>query len=102
VSEGRLICVPLAFAELLHATLGPLGDVLQEQDHAWAPMVKRVLAEYTSRRDTLLVDLHGEEILSAVDHTTFVAVEEIHAVTEHAIAEEEDFTRWTSEVGQPD
>lgn len=81
----RLVYVPLAFAELLHATLGPLGDVLSQEGHTWAPMVQRVLAEYTSRRDDLLTEFHGEGIVETIHDHTLVAAEEVEGLAHDAI-----------------
>jgi hypothetical protein len=82
----KLVYVPLAFAELLHATLGPLCDVLAEEGHDWVPMVQKVLREYTARRDQMLVNMHGAQILDAVHEHTLVAAEEVeHMVSESIV-----------------
>lgn len=71
-----LVYIPLAFAELLHVTLGPLGDRLKAEGHEWASLVEKVLDAYTSRRDE---HLHGEDI----EVQTSAAMEEL----EHIIGE---------------
>lgn len=87
MSVPKLIFVPLAFAELLHATLGPLSDVLDKQGHDWAPMVRRVLAEYTSRRDQMLTNMHGEHILDNICDATQAAALEVEQLVSDEIEE---------------
>lgn len=50
-SSNTPFLVPLGLAEMLHATLGPLSVVLEEENHPWAPLVRSVLSEYVSARD---------------------------------------------------
>ena len=97
MTEHKLVYVPLAFAELLHAMLGPLEDVLSSEQHAWAPMIRRVLEQYTDRRDEFLQAMHGQEINPLIGHITYTAVEEVQNLTDDAIIEEHDFIQWASE-----
>lgn len=87
MSKPRVVFIPLAFAELLHATLGPLGEVLETEGHSWAPMVQKVLSEYNSRRDTYLVSIHGDEILDVVIEHTMAAAEDVEAQVSDAVEE---------------
>ena len=104
VKEPRLFYIPLELAELLHATLGPLGDVLERENHHWAPIVKKVLSEYIGSRDRLLCQLHGHDILPEISHHTYLASEQVCDLTRSAITEEwmreadDDFSKWTEEV----
>ena len=87
MDKPRIISVPLAFAELLHATLGPLGDILEQEGHSWAPMVQRVLEEYTSRRNALLTVVHGDEIIDVVMQHTMTAAEDVESMAYDAVDE---------------
>lgn len=96
--DRKLLYVPLELAELLHATLGPLGEVLERDGHSWAQMVRRVLDEYTRSRNSMLSHIHGDRVISEVTHQTFLASERVCELTDMAIREEEDFLRWSAEV----
>lgn len=98
MNSQPLVYMPLAFAELLHATLGPLEDVLRSEGHPWAPMVKRALDQYTDRRDEFLESIHGEGVIESVRHITYLACEEVQNLTDDVVQEEHDFLRWASEV----
>lgn len=90
--------VPLDLSELLHATLGPLAETLEQEGHHWAPMVKRVLGEYTRLRNAALRATQGRDVTAEVAHITFLASEKVCALTEKAVTEEQDFIRWAAEV----
>jgi hypothetical protein len=94
----ELIFIPIRLAELLHATLGPLSEVLEREDHPWTPMVRKVLSEYCHERNGFLVEIHGPSVLSEIGHQTFLASERVCDLTDYALREEEDFSRWREEV----
>ena len=94
--------IPLRLAELLHCTLGPLADQLAAEGHAWEPMVRRTLAEYTELRNAILRQHHGNSVLAEIKHETFLASEWLCALTALAVHEATDFVQWASEVeGDP-
>ena len=95
---GQPMYLPIELAELLHATLGPLSEVLDREDHPWTPMVRRVLSEYSRERNRILIDLHGERVLPEIAHHTFLASERVCLLTHYALEEEGDFKRWREEV----
>jgi len=95
---GDDLSVPIELAELLHAALGPLADVLEEEDHPWAAMARRVLDEYTFRRNRLLKYIYGESIAADIAHHTFQACEKVCELTDSAVREAVDFVKWSSEV----
>jgi len=95
---GRLMYVPIELAELLHATLGPLSEVLDREDHPWTPMVRMVLSEYSRERNRLLTHLHGENAVAEIAHHTYLASEKVCELTDYALQQEEDFSRWREEV----
>ncbi|MFM8798726.1 MAG: hypothetical protein ACKODT_07200 [Fluviibacter sp.] len=90
--------LPLDLAELLHVTLGPLADVLAEEGHRWAPMVKRVLSEYTELRDMVLTEIYGFDAIAAIDRTTVLACERVYEMVTSDV-ENVDFGMWASELG---
>lgn len=92
------INLPLHLAELLHVALGPLADVLEGEGHRWAPMLKRVLREYTAARDAVLVDELGADAIPAIDRTTSVACQLIYEMVGGPV-ESGDFDLWASELG---
>ncbi len=92
------MCLPIDLAELLHATLGPLSEVLDREDHPWTPMVRKVLSEYSRERNQIMIDRHGEQVLPEIAHQTFLASERVCLLTHYALQEEGDFIRWREEV----
>lgn len=98
MSEGQVIYIPIHMGELLHATLGPLAEILERDQHNWAPMVKKVLNEYTQIRNEFLTHVHGSDIISEITHQTYLAAERVCDLTETAIREEKDFMAWAQEV----
>ena len=97
------LSVPVELAELLHATLGPLADVLEDEGHPWAEMAKRVVSEYTSQRNRLLKYVYGESIVADIAHHTYRAVEKVCEITESAVSdavESIDFAKWSAEVSR--
>lgn len=98
MDQHRLLYVPIELAELLHATLGPLSEVLDREGHHWAEVVKRVLAEYVAGRNQIIRHLHGDEAILDVAHETFIASEKVCLISDLAVSEEEDFLRWREEV----
>lgn len=92
------VYAPIELAELLHATLGPLGDVLEKENHHWAAIVRRVLLEYIRERNGFISDTYGSNAIPHVNHLTFLASERVCRVTDLAIAEEIDFAQWAGEV----
>jgi len=93
MTEGYLQ-IPLGVAELLHATLGPLSDVLDAEDHPWAPTIHLVLSEYIRLRNTAV----GTESLALANHATYLAAERVCELTRSAVRDEEDFRRWAAEM----
>lgn len=98
MNHHQQLLVSLGLAELLHATLGPLADQLIREGHPWAPMLRRVLNEYTSERNSSLVQAHGTSVISEISHATYLASERVCSLTERAVDEERDFIRWRAEV----
>lgn len=94
--HGRVFYIPIELAEMLHATLGPLADVLEEENHQWVPMLRKVLSEYTRSRDRFLTGVHGDVIAEIVHHT-YLAAEKVCGMTKSAIIEERDFSKWAAE-----
>jgi hypothetical protein len=92
--------IPVELAELLHATLGPLGDVLEQEGHRWSPTVRRVVSEYVRARNEFLAAHHGRGATVDVLTHTEEAAERVCALTESALREEEDFFRWSEEVSE--
>jgi hypothetical protein len=100
-SGGGELSVPIELAELLHATLGPLAEILENEGHPWADMARRVLTEYTSQRNRLLKYVYGDSIVADIAHHTFRAVERVCDLTEAAISDAVDaidFVKWSAEV----
>lgn len=95
--RARIIYIPIEIAELLHATLGPLAEVLDGENHHWVPMIRKVLAEYTQQRDKFIRAIHGN-ISAEIAHHTYLASEKVCGMTELALREEEDFSKWAEEV----
>jgi len=98
LAYGSALSVPLRLAELLHSTLGPLADQLAAEGHAWEPMVRRVLAEYTDMRNSILRQGHGSSVLADIKHETFLAAEWVCELTTLALDEACDFAAWATEV----
>ena len=96
--KNQPLYLPIELAELLHATLGPLSEVLERENHHWAEVVRRVLAEYVAGRNQILTHIHGDKVMLEVAHETFVAAEKVCLISDLAISEEEDFIRWREEV----
>lgn len=94
--------VPLALAEMLHVTLGPLTDVLERQNHPWVKFLRSVLAAYTKGRDDLLTGAHGESILLAIDEVTLSVAETVCDFLYQLAATEEDFELWAKELADMD
>lgn len=92
------INLPLHLAELLHVALGPLADVLEGEDHAWAPMLKTVLTKYRVARDLVLVDELGPDAIPAIDRTTALACQVMYEMVSGPVADG-DFDLWASELG---
>lgn len=87
MNDPRMICVPLSYAEFLHATLGPLADVLEAEGHGWAEMVKRVLAEYTLRRNMIIGEVYGPDAYNRIASYTMAAAEEVEYMVHEAITD---------------
>lgn len=94
MTRNDFLEVPLDIAELLHATLGPLADVLEAESHPWAPTLHMVLHEYVKLRNSALGPALGPDI----SHITYLAAERVCDLTRNAIRDEEDFRRWASEM----
>ncbi len=92
------LSIPLELAELLHATLGPLSDALSEESHPWAPLVRKALDTYISGRDTFLVQEHGAHVLPEIEEATRQACTRVDELLTETVSEEEDFTKWGSEL----
>lgn len=101
MNDDRSAYIPVELAELLHVTLGPLGEVLSGEGHPWADMVKRVVAEYITGRDRSVFHLHGDNVLVDIAHFTSQAVNRVLALTDSAVHEAEHFLQWSDEVGGP-
>lgn len=67
--------IPLGIAEILHATLGPLASVLEEENHPWAGLVKRVVREYVAVRDEYCSELDASSWHYGVAAQTAMAAE---------------------------
>lgn len=89
--------IPLHLAELLHATLGPLCEVLDSDEHDWVPMIRRVLSEYVSLRDQHLVALYGPGVTGEICKHSYNASEMVCALTRVEIAEAKHFVQWDVE-----
>lgn len=90
--------VPLELAELLHATLGPLADVLEAEGHAWAPLIRRVLKAYLDGRDDKLLQQYGPGVLGEARVCTVQVSEAVCALVNELAMEEVDFSMWDSEI----
>lgn len=90
--------VALPLAEMLHSTLGPLSEVLEEEGHPWAPLVKRVLTAYCDGRDDQLVLKYGTGVLKDVGLVTNQVSEEICRVIAEMQGEDLDFEMWMKEI----
>jgi hypothetical protein len=96
--DARDFDVPIELAELMHALLGTLADVLEDEGHSWAQMTRRVLDEYEGQRNRILISLHGESIMRDLAHHTEMAVEKLCKLTDSAVQEASDFIQWHAEV----
>ena len=92
--------VPAELAEMLHATLGPLGDVLDAEGHRWSPIVRKVLAEYVQRRNRFVKKSYGMSAIADFNHLTYLASESVCRMTDSAIAEEVDLEQWDREMNE--
>lgn len=90
--------IPLELAELLHATLGPLADVLESEGHAWATLIRRVLSAYVDGRDDKLVAQYGIGVLGEAKVCTLQVAEAVCAMVNELTMEEVDFDIWAGEV----
>lgn len=96
-----LTFIPLELAEMLHVTLGPLGELLEEEGHPWAGLVTRVLEQYLAGRDQTVFDNYlGEVGFEQIADTTRAAAERVCALTDAAVIEAEHFLCWADEVGE--
>lgn len=89
--------LPLPLAEMLHATLGPLAEVLAAEGHAWAPLLDRVLEAYRAGRDDQMVKKYGPAVIPEVDIVTAQVAEAVCSVVSELASEEVDFMMWASE-----
>lgn len=90
--------IPLELAELLHATLGPLADVLESEGHVWVPLIRRVLSAYVDGRDQKLAGQYGVGVLGEAKVCTLQVAEAVMAMVNELTLEEVDFDLWTNEV----
>lgn len=97
--DKRMLFIPLELAELLHATLGPLSEILDKENHPWSAMVRRVIEEYTHQRNRFLTPIHGNSVVAEISHHTYLASEKVCELTDSAISEAADFLQWANEVG---
>ena len=92
------LLLPLPLAELLHATLGPLCIALENESHAWAPLVRRVLGAYTDGRDDMMTVMYGPSILQDVAMVTVEVADELIKLVDEMSATERDFEKWSDEL----
>lgn len=92
------IQIPLQLAELLHVTLGPLTEVLKDEDHSWAPLISMVLRAYREGRDRELVKEYGDSIVRDIDLCTYLVSEQLCEWSRELAGEETDFDKWAHEI----
>lgn len=93
------VLIPLELAELLYVTLGPLSEVLQDDNHKWAPIVKMVLRAYREGRDDMLGKMYGDRVLEDIDLCTFLVSEQLVKWVSELSGEQTDFDKWAQEMG---
>ena len=103
MSDDRLVndqlLLPLPLAELLHVTIGPLADVLEEEGHAWAPLLRRVLETYLTGRADQLVKRYGVGVLEDAVVVTGEVVQAMYELVRELAMEQVDFDLWAEECG---
>lgn len=77
MADMSTLTVPLALAELLHATLGPLSADLTAEGHPWADTLQRVLDAYVDER----ADHYGPNDEAEVFVTTMAAALRVESFT---------------------
>lgn len=92
------IRIPVEVAEMLHVTLGPLSEVLKQEGHPWAPMVEKMLHDYTRARDAVVSREHGASGLAEVHEITTEACNTVLDKVSDAILEGMDFVQWHEEL----
>jgi hypothetical protein len=97
--DSRHLLVPLPLAELLFVTLGPLSDVLAEEDHRWAPLVKMVLRAYRTGRDDMIEATYGKQVVRDIDLCTYLVSEQLAVWVAELGDEATDFDKWAEELG---
>lgn len=90
--------IPLELAELLHATLGPLGERLKDEGHPWAELVQRVLEAYRMGRDSSVMTQYGLSALQDMHMVTVAVSEQVCRFVEEITVEEVDFNAWSKEL----
>ena len=96
--DKRVLFIPIELAEMLHATLGPLAEILDKENHHWSPMLRRVIEEYAHQRNRFLTSMHGDTVFPDLAHHTYLAAEKVCELTDSAISEAADFLQWATEV----
>ncbi len=100
INPEHFILLPLPLAELLHVTLGPLANVLEEQDHPWVPLIRKVLGAYQDGRDDMVFKMYGKSVTDDIGIITWQVSEELVKWVAEMADEEVHFEKWKEELGE--